>query len=477
MTDSLLDAFATAVAEHGPRTALVEGDGRRVSFDELAARAEGFAAHWAARGLGKGDRLLLAMPVGADLYAALAAIWSLGATAVLPEPAMGLPGVRHALALAGCKGLVASGIYRWLRFLLPGLWFKPLYVPKTGGRIAEKPLVAAEDTALISFTSGSTGIPKAIPRSHGFLQAQRQAVAPLLDSDRDEIDLVAFPVFVLINLAAGRPSVLPNWPMQKLDSVQPGALARWIEVNGVTRALLPPALVGTLGGTEIPGCLTTVMTGGGPVFPDMVARLMDQRPDLRVVAVYGSTEAEPIAEIEASNISEADLEAMRGGKGLLAGHPVAGLELRIEGGEILVAGAHVNRGYLDPTRDAETKVNDGDRIWHRTGDAGHLDAEGRLWLLGRHGAEVAGLHPFAIETAARTWPGVTAAALAAIRGKPYLAIEGDAAHLEHWQKAASELGDVRVCPLQRIPLDRRHRSKVDYPALTADLERRGDLAP
>ena len=477
MTDSLLEAFAAAVATHGPRTALVEGDGTRVTFDDLAARAEGFAAHWAARGLGKGDRVLLAMPVGADLYAALAAIWSLRATAVLPEPAMGLTGVRHALALAGCKGLVASGVYRWLRLLLPGLWFKPLYVPKRGGKSAERRVVDADDIALISFTSGSTGVPKAIPRSHAFLQAQRRAVAPLLDSDKEEVDLVAFPVFVLINLAAGRCSVLPNWPMQKLDSVQSDALARWIEVNGVTRALLPPALVGTLGGVEIPGCLTTVMTGGGPVFPDMIARLTDQRPDLRVVAVYGSTEAEPIAEIEMSAVGEADLAAMRGGKGLLAGPPVAGLDLRIEGGEILVAGEHVNRGYLDPARDAETKVKDGGRIWHRTGDAGHMDADGRLWLLGRFGAEVAGLHPFAVETAARTWPGVTAAALAEVAGRPVLAIEGDAAHLTEWQNAASGLGEVRVCHLARIPLDRRHRSKVDYPALTAELVRRGDLAP
>ncbi len=465
LAEMLLDAFAAAVVRHGSLTAIVEGDGTRVSFDELAARAEGFAALWAVRGLGQGDRVLLAMPIGADLYAALAAIWSLGATAVLPEPAMGLAGVRYALQLADCQGLVASGPYVWLKLLQPRLWFKPFYRARSGSGTVPRAPVDAEDIALVSFTSGSTGVPKAIPRSHGFLQAQRQAVAPLLESETQEVDLVAFPVFVLINLAAGRCSVLPNWSMSRLDRVTPKALSEWIGSQQVTRALLPPALVDTLAGGTVPACLHTVFTGGGPVFPDMVDRLLAARPDLRVVTVYGSTEAEPIAELDMGDVSEADRMAMQNGKGLLAGPPVNELDLRIVDGEIVVAGDHVNRGYLDPARDVETKIKDGDRVWHRTGDAGHLDEDGRVWLLGRHGAEVGGHYPFAVETAARAWPGVRRAALVGHDGAPVLAVEGVEAHLADWQAKAGALGIPDVRPVPEIPLDRRHRSKVDYPRL------------
>ena len=465
MTDSLLDAFGAAVARQPDRIALVEADGARVSFRELSDRANGIAAGWAARGVGPGDRLLIAMPLGADLYAALAAIWSLGATAVLPEPAMGLGGVRHALRLAGCKGLVASGPYVWLKALLPGLWFKPLYRPDVSTEGFKPVAVEGEDIALISFTSGSTGAPKAIPRSHAFLQAQRAAVSPLLDSENQETDLVAFPVFVLVNLAAGRTSILPNWRMTRLDRVTPDALARWIEVQNVTRALLPPALCETLARAEIPPSLASVFTGGGPVFPDVIDRLGIAKPALGIVAVYGSTEAEPIAELDMDEVSPKDRDAMSSGRGLLAGRPVAGIEVRILDGEIVVAGDHVNRGYLDPARDRETKIAEGGTIWHRTGDAGHLDDAGRLWLLGRHGAEVGGLHPFAIETSARTWPGVKRAALANVDGKPVLAVEGLGGKRSVWQARADKLGigDVRLVPA--IPLDRRHRSKVDYVAL------------
>ncbi len=466
----LLEAFNGAVERHGDKVAIVESDGTEVSFAELSGRVELYALCWSKRGLKPGDRVLLAMPIGADLYAALAAIWSCGATAVLPEPAMGLTGVRYAVRLASCQGLVASGPYPWLRWLLPALWGKPLYRPgaATGGHAPRSPEL--DEIALISFTSGTTGVPKAIPRSHGFLQAQRKAVAPLLDSETDEVDLVAFPVFVLINLAAGRTSVLPNWKMNKLDLVTPEALADWIARRRVTRALLPPKLCDTLGRAAIPASLGTVFTGGGPVFPDMIERMQAAKPDLRIVSVYGSTEAEPIAELDVARVTDADRQAMMAGQGLLAGPPVAGLDLRIADGEIQVAGNHVNPGYLDPSRDAETKVVDRGTLWHRTGDAGRIDNQGRLWLLGRHGDDVAGHFPFAVETAARTWSGVTAAALVDLGGRAVLVLQGDRSALAGWRDRATQLGIEDVRHLANIPVDQRHRSKVDRKALAKLLK-------
>jgi hypothetical protein len=62
------------------------------------------------------------MRLDADLYAALAALWSLGATVVLPEPAMGLKGLRHAARVTGATAYCSSGAYGVLRFLLPELW-------------------------------------------------------------------------------------------------------------------------------------------------------------------------------------------------------------------------------------------------------------------------------------------------------------------------------------------------------------------
>jgi acyl-CoA synthetase (AMP-forming)/AMP-acid ligase II len=472
----LLTRFHEAVARHPDRIAIVDGDGdgRETTFAALKDRADGFARAWARRGVRRGDRVLLAMRLDADLYAALAALWSLGATVVLPEPAMGLKGLRHAARVTGATAYCSSGGYGVLRFLLPELWGCRHLRPTVGGPdIPQRTPPAETDVALISFTSGTSGAPKAIPRSHGFLSAQYRAVAPLLHSPEPERDLVAFPVFVLINIAEGRTSVLPNWRMSRLADLAPATLRNLIADQRITRALLPPSLCEKLAALPAPGTLHTVFTGGGPVFPDTVARLRASGSGPKMTCVYGSTEAEPIAHLDTGETIQADLEAMQDGRGLLAGHPVEDIRLRIVDDEIQVAGAHVNGGYLDPAHDAENKIREGDTVWHRTGDAGALGADGRLWLLGRIGSEVTlggrRVFPFSVEVAARSWAGVRQCALVEVSGAPCLVIEGDETKLEHWKDHAARLGIADVRALPRIPMDRRHASKVDRAALARRL--------
>ncbi|MDJ1009651.1 MAG: AMP-binding protein [Paracoccaceae bacterium] len=457
----LVAAFRKAVAARGDAPALVEADGRAVSFRELLRRAEGFAAGLEARGVGRGDRALVAMPVGADLYAALAGLWMRGGVAVFPEPALGLRGVRHAVQAARPKVLVATGAYRFLR-LFPGLWGAKALRPGGKGEPSAVEF-GADDPALMSFTSGSTGAPKCIVRSHGFLMAQRAAVAPLLEA-KDARDLVAFPVFVLVGLAAGRCSILPNWRLSRQTTVTGAALATRIEETRATRALLPPALCERLAEAGVPDCLREVFTGGGPVFPDTLRALAAR---CRAVAVYGSTEAEPIAEIDAADISPEDWAAMAEGAGLLAGRPVPEVDLRLVDDEVWVAGAHVNDGYLDPADDAANKVRENGRVWHRTGDSARLDGQGRLWLLGRHDARIAHrgawLYPFELEVPARLWPGVRRAALVEVSSRPVLVVEAEASG--DWPVPDG----IEVRHIPTIPMDRRHASKVDLAALRRSL--------
>lgn len=460
----LLAHFAAAVDQFPDRTAIVDGKGREISFQGLHARAQHLAGRWQDKGIMAGDRVLLAMPVNADLYASLAALWSLGATVVLPEPAMGLAGLRHAARTTKPKAFCSAGAFAALKFLVPELWALPLLTSGESRGDPPAPKVQPDDIALISFTSGTTGQPKAIPRSHAFLMAQHDAIAPLLDSDKPERDLVAFPVFTLINLAAGRTSVLPNWRLSKLEHLSPDRLASWIQSHQITRALIPPSLCEKLAEADDVGQLNTVFTGGGPVFPDLVEKLRT-RNGLSVVCVYGSTEAEPIAHLDARDISDEDHRRMADGNGLLAGHPVPEIALRICDNEIQVAGAHVNDGYLDPAHAKENKITEDHRIWHRTGDAGTLDDNGRLWLWGRVGSEIevdsGVLFPFAIEVAARQWPGVERSALISTNKGPALCVQGDPDHVPVWRQSAQGFGVVNVIPIEKIPMDRRHSSKVD----------------
>ena len=481
MTRALPEVFAEAAARAPARPALVTR-AQTLSYRALHTRTDALARHLHGRGITAGDRLLVALPIGVDLFATLGALWRLGAVAVFPEPALGLRGLRHAIRTTRPRGLLASGAYRALR-LLPGLLGRPCIDPSRPGRgraVSELPAPPDPDqAALISFTSGSTGVPKGICRTHRFMMAQLDALRPILDSGEVERDLVAFPVFTLMCLAQGRTAVLPDWSPRQTDRVTPDALQAWIRDSTATRALLPPALVEVLARTRDTGMLHTVFTGGGPVKPALVDALHEAHPHLRIVSVYGSTEAEPIAVLDWADVTDIDRARMEAGGGLLAGPPVGGVDVTLADDEILVAGPHVTTGYLDPAQDAQTKVRDGARIFHRTGDGGFFDPQGRLWLLGRHGGLIRtenGLRgPFSIEMRAEADPAIRRAALAPLDGETVLALE--LSGTERPAADAAALDVDRVVILDAIPMDQRHHSKVDMRALEARVRRKRAQAP
>jgi olefin beta-lactone synthetase len=470
---NLIGAFIEMAARRGEQTAIIDREGRTISFAGLARRSGALAEGWHRGGLRPGDRVLLAMPVGIDLYAAIAGLWRLGAAIVFPEPALGLAGLRHAMRMTQPQALLTAGAYGVARVLVPGLWGVSLHLRLDADTPGDRlNACGADEAALLSFTSGSTGRPKAILRSHGFLAAQDAALDPLIAPERDdEVDLVAFPVFVLANLARGTTSVLPNWRLRNPGSADTDAILRVLKTHRITRALVPPSIGEILASApDLP--LRILLTGGGPVFPDLLRRLRRVMPDTAdIISVYGSTEAEPIAWQRASAISAGQWRAMETGSGLLAGQPIGAVDIRLIDQEILVTGDHVNKSYLGGQGDADNKITLDGRVWHRTGDAGRLDAEGNLWLRGRLSGRCGEVYPFQVEAPARLWAGVKRTALVPIDGRPMLAIEGDEAQLGVWKEAAAGLGVDTVVRIGHMPMDRRHQSKIDHPALRKLMHR------
>ena len=83
-------------------------------------------------------------------------------------------------------------------------------------------------------------------------------------------------------------------------------------------------------------------------------------------------------------------------------------------------------------------------------------------MLGRVDAASGGLFPFAVETAALSWPGVRAAGFAAVNGRNMLAVSGDGIDVAALTPMAQALGDIELVRLEAVPMDKRHNSKVDY---------------
>lgn len=469
--------------------ALVQPDGSTWTYGELHARVSRLAGGLAARGIGPGDRVLLLVPLSPQLYQCLLALAWVGATAVLVDP--GSPDLSESLDRIGPAGLIGVPRAHLLRLSTPALrrlrlavsvgGWAPLATRLEALEGPEPPLHPEPGPALLTLTSGTTGRPKIMARSHALLLAQHAALSGHMDLGPGDVDLPTLPVFSLHALAGGACCVLPDADLRAPGAVDGALLVDQIRRQGVSTSAGSPALfqrvVAHLEETDqrLTG-LRALWLGGARVPVPLLQRLAQRLPGCALYVIYGSTEAEPIAFLDVRPQLE-ELVATEH-RGALVGRPVDEVDLRLEDGEILVAGDHVNEGYLDdPEADARHKLRetlpDGTvRTWHRTGDVGFLDEGGRLWLLGRIGEAIEGRWPLPTEARAEQHPGVLRAGLVARDGAAVLAVQlAPGADLPRTCREVAEATGVHtVRAVPRIPTDARHNAKVDRPALRALLE-------
>lgn len=506
-TINVVDLFSRQADARPDHPAIIEGRGRRrtvTTFGDLERRGACGAGRLRAAGVREGDRVLVLVPVSATLYEVLASVFRVGAVAVLVDPGAGRAAFADAVARVQPAAFVGTPKAHLLRLVhapvraIPTAFTTRAGVPFArrwaGGAPAATVALRPEAPALLTFTSGTTGRPKAAVRSHGLLAAQHAALAAALDLQPDDRDLCTLPVVVLANLASGVTTVLPDADLRRPGAIDAARLLRQIDAERPTRSVASPALFERLL-EAAPGVLPfrRVDTGGAPVHPDLLARLAASVGE--AVGVYGSTEAEPIAHLAHADLSDADRQRVAEGAGLPVGRPVDQVDLRIVPdraeplgpfeaeawetlarpvgavGEIVVAGDHVVPGYLDGEGDAEAKVRVGDRVWHRTGDAGRLEADGRLWLLGRCSAastrDGETVYPLQVEAAVRARLGLRTAFIdhdgqrvLAVERAPTAGLEASVA----WARLD------RIVSVAALPVDRRHNAKIDRAALRTMIE-------
>ncbi len=511
---NILHSFVSQTAQIPDAPALITAKAR-ISFGALEHRSAQAAQMLHTLGLRRGDIVLVIEPMSVCLYEILLALFRLGLVAMFVDPQSGRNAIAQALARCRPKALIATGRAQLLRLLHPAIAGIPLKLTTTGwipgttswrrvSGFAPRPEITEVDAshpALITFTSGSTGHPRAAVRTHGFLCHQHRVLEKNIALQQGRIDLATLPVFVLANLGSGVSSLIPDADLRRPGFVDAGRVLRQIRHYQPQRSAGSPAfylrLAQALDETEKLTHFEAIYTGGAPIYPCMLKPLRRMAPQAKLVVVYGSTEAEPIAHYDASRLDTRDYEKMVTGGGLVVGHPVDEIQLRIirmqwgepigtlsateflamqlpagQTGEIVVSGAHVLPGYLDGAGDRETKFEVEGQKWHRTGDAGYLDRRQRLWLMGRCAARISDRHgevyPFAVEAAALETPTIRHAALVSLREQRTLVIECDRGQKTDHRALLQRLAWAkleRIEQVDSIPMDRRHNAKVDYPAL------------
>lgn len=468
------------------------------SYVYLNSRVAQVAYALKQQNIGKGDGVLILIPMSFELYTLLLALFKLGAVAVFIDPQSSKKHIEHCIKKYPLKAFVGVKKAHALRLLNPFIRKIPIqitlgYLPMTQNFydyydshkfLADNTPVDGNDAALITFTSGSTGKPKAAVRTHAFLVQQYEVLRKNMLFGLGEVDISTLPVFVLANLAAGMHSVIPNVNLLKPAEVDGEVLLNDIIKYKATRFGGSPVLVNKITSCIKDGIntsLTHIYMGGGPVFPNDLHRVQNKFLNSQVYGLYGSTEAEPIAHMSTKDYSTEKQEATQKGKGLFVGKPVSDISVKIIDsskltknitslssiecniGEIIVSGSHVLKGYLNGEGDSENKIHINNLIWHRTGDAGYFDDNGDLWLLGRYNQRVESndtfIYPFAIEAAFYDKGYKTA--LVKHNNKITLVVEKNKPSDDLLQMF--DIQDYII--VNSLPRDKRHNAKIDYAEL------------
>lgn len=494
-----------------------------VTFAHLHELVGAVAGGLRERGIGRGNRVVVFVPMSIELYVTLLALLRIGAVATFIEPWGGRRMIEQAADLVEADAFIGIPKSFLLRALSPALRRAPLAFT-TGDRripgarrfaellatpasqhVVTTEAMSADEPALVTFTTGSTGTPKGANRTHSVLRAQHDALARQVPHAEHARVWTNLPVVVLHNLGRGAETILAPGSLSQQATPDPAHLHDVVRRSGATILAVSPAPLAQLasapGRTPIDR-VERVYTGGGPVTPRLLDAAGAMLPNAKLVALYGSTEAEPVAHASADEVLDRR-DAMRRHGGIYVGHDVDDVELRLvdaelggdvyDGapGEVLVSGAHVNRDYWrNPQAVRENKVFAPDgRVWHRTGDIARRDPDGGLWLLGRRGQHWAGvdgtLHwALELETPIADLPAIARAAVCLPAGddpggrivvaiEPTPGTDRDAAARAARTLLDAHLAapDVDVRVLDAIPVDRRHGTKIDVPALRKRLAR------
>jgi acyl-CoA synthetase (AMP-forming)/AMP-acid ligase II len=388
-----------------------------LSFCELDAEVDAWAARLQARGVRQGDRVLVMVRQGLPLIAAAFALFKLGAVPVIIDPGMGRKNFLSCVARSRPRVLLGIPLAQIVSHVFRGafasvevrIWVSGSPTARLSGGseiINHKSEIinsAATDLAAILFTSGSTGAPKGVCYEHGMFDAQVRLVRDTYDIKPGEVDLPMLPIFALFNPALGMTTVVPELDPSHPATVDPAKIVQAIQQEGVTSSFGSPALWRIIFdhcvayNITLPS-LKRVLCAGAAVPASLWLQARRVLPNGELHSPYGATEALPVASASAREVpSEATTGALLGRPLLgnrvkiIAPHvgPIASLDQARqlpdgEVGEIIVTGPTVTKAYdALPEETAAAKISAGSSVWHRLGDAGYLDAVGRLWFCGR----------------------------------------------------------------------------------------------
>ena len=506
---TIIDKIKDLRKQYPDNTALFDlKTGNKITFTQIDTKSDEICRYLIQKGFEKGNKIVVFVPIGIEFYLILTAIFKMGLQAVFIDPYAGIEHINKCCEMISPDGIIGSR-----KTLLKGLFLKgirkigkkinyikmmehseklSIYEKNKNQKIIQNEKIDGSTPALISFTSGSTGFPKIIMRTHEFLLGQHNVLEKNLKFEKETAVYSSFPIFLLSHTATGTTTFIPDLNWRKPVESDFGNIIKQITQNNIQNIILPPAIFENI----VIFCkdekimlenVQKVYTGGAPVFYSLMKKIKEVFTNAKIIALYGASEAEPISVLNFEDITEEDIENMKNGDGLLAGKIVNEIELKIAElektpeknkiseikGEILVRGENVVDGYLNIKKNSDEK-------WHRTGDMGYINKKGQLILLGRVKGRIQIekniYYPFTVETAFSFCKNLKKSVLTSKNNKLYLFAErnpefkGNLSEDSEINELKEKFGIFKIIETE-IPMDKRHNSKTDYKRLEEIVEK------
>lgn len=379
--------------------------GRQTTYGELRDQVAGLRGGLAGLGVRPGDRVAVAAGNNWYFVSSYLAVLGLGAVAVPLNPLAPAPELQRELAVTEARLLVAAPSARHSangidRGAVPSL--EHVVAPAAAGvegavdldgllQAEHPPVVAREpdQLAVLMFTSGTAGAPRAAMLSHGNLTANLEQVQslPARRQNADDVVLGVLPLFHIfgLNVVLGL-TLSTGSSVVLVERFDPVSALEAIERHRITVVTGPPTMWGAWANLPEadPRAFASVRiaVSGAAKLPVETAQRVEDRFGVRVEEGYGLTEAAPVV------TSATGTDAPRGS----IGAPLPGVEVRLvdpdghdalvgDAGELWVRGPNVFRGYWqDPEASSAALTADG---WLRTGDLAVVDERGHLFLVDR----------------------------------------------------------------------------------------------
>ncbi|MEJ7844486.1 MAG: AMP-binding protein [Acidimicrobiales bacterium] len=436
--------LATIVDPHPPDSPALVSHGRTTTYGELRQQVGRLRGGLVARGIEGGDRVAIVAGATPTFVIAYLAVLGAGAVAVPLNPTAPARALRTELVEVGARAAVVgpagAGSFAGIdRVTVPAL--ELVVVDGAGAEavpdgivgidelLATEPVPvverAADDLAVLIFTSGTAGSPRAAMLGHGNLLAnlgqlqalEARALRP------DDVSYCALPLFHIfgLNVILGL-GLYSGSSVVLAERFEPGAAADTVAAEGVTVVAGAPAMWSAWARLEEPSLRDRFATvrlaasGAAKLALDVRDAVRD-RLDLEVIEGYGLTEASPVVTSALG----------RGAKAGSIGVPLPGVEVRLvdaggddvlvgDPGELWVRGPNVFAGYWgDAETPAGVLTTDG---WLRTGDVGVVDDDGDLFLVDRAKDLVIvsgfNVYPAEVEEVLVEHPAVAAAAVVGV---------------------------------------------------------------